>query len=53
MLPVPQSKSIAETAFDMHEFIAYGIILLVSIHIVAALYHHYFKKDDVLRRMMP
>ncbi|HTM63934.1 MAG TPA: cytochrome b [Gammaproteobacteria bacterium] len=50
-LPIPESKSLIETMFEMHEMIAYGIIALVCIHVAAALYHHYVKKDDVLRRM--
>ena len=52
-LPVEQNKALAEAAFNMHNLIAFFIIALVSIHIVAALYHHFIKKDDVLRRMMP
>jgi cytochrome b561 len=27
--------------------------MLILIHILAALYHHYIKKDNVLRRMLP
>jgi len=26
---------------------------LVGLHAVAALFHHYFIKDDTLKRMMP
>lgn len=52
-LPIAQNKELIETMFELHEYIAYGIIFLVSIHVLAALYHHYVKKDDVLRRMMP
>lgn len=52
-LSIPENKALIETMFEMHELIAYGIITLVSIHVVAALYHHYGKKDNVLRRMLP
>tara|TARA_A100001037_G_C15138001_1_gene632120 strand:+ start:1229 stop:1519 length:291 start_codon:yes stop_codon:yes gene_type:complete len=29
------------------------ISILVIIHVLAALYHHFFQKDNVLRRMLP
>lgn len=50
-LPVAENKELAETLFESHELIAFVIIFLVSVHVVAALYHHFFKKDDILRRM--
>ncbi len=50
-LPVTENKELAETLFESHELIAFVIIFLVSVHVVAALYHHFFKKDDILRRM--
>jgi cytochrome b561 len=52
-LPIPEDKSLIEAAFNMHELIAYGIIFLVCVHAAAALYHHYIRKDDVMRRMLP
>jgi cytochrome b561 len=52
-LPVPQTKALKDLAFDFHYWIAVVIIVLVSVHVLAALYHHFRKKDDVLRRMWP
>lgn len=52
MLPVPHEKWISHLSFEFHEWIAYAIIAFATIHILAALYHHYILKDDVLRRMM-
>jgi cytochrome b561 len=52
-LPVPQTKALKDLAFDFHYWIAVAIIVLVSMHVLAALYHHFLKKDDVLRRMWP
>lgn len=51
-LPVPEDKALSHALFDVHEVIAYMIIAVVCLHIAAALYHHYVKKDDVLRRML-
>jgi cytochrome b561 len=52
-LPIAQSKTVAESAFTIHGYLAITIIVLVSLHILAALYHHFIKKDIILRRMMP
>jgi cytochrome b561 len=38
---------------DWHETLAPLGYWLIGLHAVAALFHHYFLKDDTLRRMMP
>lgn len=38
---------------DTHSLLAYGAIALVTIHVLAALYHKFIRRDDVLRRMVP
>jgi cytochrome b561 len=50
--PVP-NKPLAESAFLVHYILAIVIIVTVSLHVLAALYHHVIRKDNVLRRMMP
>lgn len=52
MLPVMRSDAIDDVSFQMHTIIAYLIIALLSVHIGAALYHHFIRKDDVLKRML-
>jgi cytochrome b561 len=53
-LPIAQSKSVSNFAFDyIHIPLAIILIVLISIHMLAALYHHFIKKDDILRRMLP
>lgn len=52
-LPIAQDKNIAEFAFEyVHEPLAIILIILISLHIAAALYHHFIKRDDILRRML-
>lgn len=48
-----ENKDIVETIKEIHETGAIGIYVLVGIHAVAALYHHYFVRDNTLRRMLP
>jgi cytochrome b561 len=38
---------------ETHSLLAYGAIGLVSLHVLAALYHQFIRRDDVLRRMLP
>ncbi len=39
--------------FLAHETLAFVILFLVGVHILAALYHHFIYKDNVLKRMLP
>ena len=37
----------------VHKTGQYVIYAVVGLHVVAALYHHFVKRDGVLRRMLP
>jgi len=52
-LPIAKDNQLKEWAFDWHGYIAIMLITLISVHILAALYHHFIRKDDVLKRMLP
>ena len=52
-LPIAKNKELADLAFSTHNNVALIIIALVSLHVLAALYHHFIKKDNVLMRMWP
>ena len=47
------SKSLAEQVKGLHETVATIGYFLIGLHALAALYHHYVRKDDTLRRMLP
>jgi len=46
-----------ETAFDLlketHDLLSAVLLAIAILHILAALKHHFWNKDDVLRRMLP
>ena len=48
-LPRPESHQIQE----VHNWVAWAIIIIAVAHAAAALYHHYVLKDRVLERMLP
>jgi len=43
----------ALTAGDVHVFMMWTLLGLITLHVVAALYHHFARHDGVLRRMLP
>jgi cytochrome b561 len=57
IIPLPslvqEDIDLAEQLADWHEWLAYSLLALVAAHVLAALWHHYFKKDSVLIAMAP
>lgn len=52
-LPLDKNEGLSDLSFSVHNTVAIIIIVLLSIHVLAALFHHFFKKDNVLKRMWP
>jgi cytochrome b561 len=50
---IAQNHNLRESLADVHEVLFYVIVAVATLHIAAALYHHFILKDDVLRRMLP
>ena len=43
--------SLAHDFEDVHELVGTAFYWVVGVHVAAALYHHFFRRDDTLRRM--
>jgi len=55
-IPLPlmtPSEGLADLMEETHEMGATILLVLVGLHVAAALYHHFILKDGVLRRMLP
>jgi len=50
---VAPDKAAAATAFAVHAALALGLVLLIGMHVGAALFHYFVRKDNVLGRMLP
>jgi cytochrome b561 len=50
---VRENKVVADWAKEIHEVGGTIGYFLIGLHAAAALYHHYFVRDDTLQRMMP
>lgn len=52
-LLLASDKALAGTLKEIHETIGTIGYYLIGLHAVAALYHHYVKRDNTLTRMLP
>jgi cytochrome b561 len=56
-VPLPKLLSsdseLADTLSDYHVWLAWGLLALVVTHIAAAIWHHFVRRDGVLRAMLP
>lgn len=43
----------SETVFFIHKALGKVMLVLIFAHVAAALFHHFVRKDGVLRRMLP
>ena len=50
---VSKNEALATQLFTIHRWVGWLVILLVLIHVSAALYHHLIRGDSVLKRMLP
>lgn len=51
--PLATDREAARTVKEVHELGANLILALAALHALAALWHHYVRRDEVLRRMLP
>jgi cytochrome b561 len=50
---VAPDKEFGEIMEEVHKAIFKGMLVLAVLHVAAALKHHFWLKDDVLKRMLP
>ena len=52
-LPIEPNKALVSLMKESHEVIAWILVGMVVLHILAALKHHFINKNNVLKRMLP
>lgn len=50
---VPPNQDYAAVTFYIHFWLAMLLLLMVAVHVAAALFHYIIRKDNVLARMLP
>lgn len=48
-----RNRDLADQLHDLHEALATGLLVLIALHSLAALWHHLIRKDETLMRMLP
>lgn len=51
-LPLAKDKALAAWLFELHQALTTALLILLGIHVAAALKHHFVDRDPVLRRML-
>jgi cytochrome b561 len=49
----PQSSSLIHTINGLHQILEWGLLVLIGVHVAAALMHVLIYRDRVLQRMLP
>lgn len=50
---VPQNRELSGVLLETHKLLAFTLCAVLLGHIAAALHHHFLRKDETLRRMLP
>jgi len=51
--PIAPDRETARSIQELHELGATALVILASFHALAALWHHFVRRDEVLARMLP
>ena len=52
VVPAVENKAVRETFVDVHEIIGIILLIVIVVHVLGALKHHFIDKDDSLKRML-
>lgn len=50
---IGENKDLAKQLKEVHELVGTLGYFLIGLHVIAALYHHYIKRDNTLTRILP
>lgn len=53
LLPVGGGRDTARALMEVHELAVKGLYVLLTLHVIGALKHHFVDRDNVLHRMIP
>lgn len=51
--PVELSDATGEALLSVHSALAWTLTIVAAVHVLAALYHHFARRDGILQRMIP
>ena len=53
LLPFGGGRETAKALMGVHGLVVKGLYVLIALHVIAALKHHFVNRDNVLHRMIP
>lgn len=53
LLPIGGGRETAGLLMDVHGLVVKGLYVLIALHVLGALKHHFVDRDNVLHRMIP
>jgi cytochrome b561 len=50
---IEQNRQLAHVLLSVHTALAFSLLSLIALHVSAALFHHFWRRDDTLTAMLP
>ena len=50
---IEKNQSLAHQLLTVHEVVGFSLLGLIALHVSAALFHHFWRRDDTLTAMLP
>ena len=49
---IGKDRPLSRTLHEAHEWLGFALLVLIAMHIGAALFHHFVRRDNILRSML-
>jgi hypothetical protein len=50
---IEKNRPLAHQLLSLHKIVGFSLLGLIVLHVSAALYHHFWRRDDTLTAMLP
>jgi cytochrome b561 len=50
---IEKNRQLAQTLLGLHKAVGFSLLGLIAVHAAAALFHHFWRRDDTLTAMLP
>jgi cytochrome b561 len=50
---IDKNRALAQRLLTLHKVVGFSLLGLIALHVSAALFHHFWRRDDTLTAMLP
>jgi cytochrome b561 len=50
---IVKNRALAQQLLSVHKAVGFSLLGLIALHVSAALFHHFWRRDDILTAMLP